>query len=450
LRLLLSDLVLSFACFVGALYLILPMDPVVFILYDGGLGRISAVVAVLMLGIYFQDLYSNLLVPSRMQLVQQVVLCFGLIFIVQALLSYVDPQLMMPRWALITGSAMALVVLPAWRIAYARYLLLVQHAERILFLGCTTIAPEIEKRLLEKPQLGMSVAGYVDDGTVLSDPLPPEKILGSLGEFPQVVESVNPDRVVVALSERRGRMPPAELLRLRLSGVFVQEVAELYELAFDRVCLRELRPSQLIFARQPGPRASLVLLQTIYSLIIAAVGLVVTLPLSLIVACLVKLTSSGPVLHRQVRVGRNGAPFTLYKFRSMYDDAEAETGAVWASKNDPRITPVGRWLRLFRLDEIPQMLNVLRGEMSFVGPRPERPEFVETFSEQIPFYRQRLSVKPGVTGWAQINHKYGDTIEDAITKLEYDLYYVKNISPALDAYVIFQTIKVILLARGAQ
>jgi len=275
LRLLLSDLVLSFACFVGALYLILPMDPVVFILYDGGLGRISAVVAVLMLGIYFQDLYSNLLVPSRMQLVQQVVLCFGLIFIVQALLSYVDPQLMMPRWALITGSAMALVVLPAWRIAYARYLLLVQHAERILFLGCTTIAPEIEKRLLEKPQLGMSVAGYVDDGTVLSDPLPPEKILGSLGEFPQVVESVNPDRVVVALSERRGRMPPAELLRLRLSGVFVQEVAELYELAFDRVCLRELRPSQLIFARQPGPRASLVLLQTIYSLIIAAVGLLV-------------------------------------------------------------------------------------------------------------------------------------------------------------------------------
>jgi exopolysaccharide biosynthesis polyprenyl glycosylphosphotransferase len=269
-------------------------------------------------------------------------------------------------------------------------------------------------------------------------------------EFPHVVKSMKPDRVVVALSERRGRMPTADLLRLRLSGVFIQEVAELYELAFDRVCLPELRPSQLIFAKQPGPRRGLVVLQSFYSLVIAAVSLVLSLPLTIVVACLVKLTSPGPILYRQVRVGRNGIPFTLYKFRSMYVDAEARSGAIWAIRDDPRITPVGRWLRLFRLDEIPQLVNVLRGEMAFVGPRPERPEFVETLIEQIPFYRQRFAIKPGITGWAQINHKYGDTIEDAITKLEYDLYYVKNISPALDFYVMFQTIKVILLARGAQ
>lgn len=245
-------------------------------------------------------------------------------------------------------------------------------------------------------------------------------------------------------------MPVGLLLDLRFSGILVHEAAELYEMAFDRVCLKELRPSQLIFSSALGPSPGVVLLQTLYSTLIAAAGLVLAAPLALLTAVLVKLSSPGPILHRQVRVGRGGQRFTLYKFRSMYQDAEARTGPVWASKNDPRITPIGRWLRLFRLDEIPQLVNVLKGEMSIVGPRPERPEFFETLAQQIPFYRQRLCLKPGLTGWAQINHKYGDTVEDTITKLEYDLYYVKHLSPALDAYTIFHTVKVILLGRGAQ
>jgi exopolysaccharide biosynthesis polyprenyl glycosylphosphotransferase len=170
----------------------------------------------------------------------------------------------------------------------------------------------------------------------------------------------------------------------------------------------------------------------------------------LLVALAVKLTSAGPVLYRQTRVGKNGAPFLLYKFRSMRANAEAQTGAVWASKDDPRTTPVGKFLRRLRLDELPQFFNVLRGEMSLVGPRPERPEFVKTLSEQIPYYRQRHCVKPGITGWAQINHKYGDTLEDTVTKLEYDFYYIKNISTSLDAYIIFHTLKTMLLSRGAQ
>jgi lipopolysaccharide/colanic/teichoic acid biosynthesis glycosyltransferase len=170
----------------------------------------------------------------------------------------------------------------------------------------------------------------------------------------------------------------------------------------------------------------------------------------LLVAAVVRVTSKGPVLFRQERIGRNGVPFTLFKFRSMYKDAEQHTGPVWATKGDPRITPVGRWLRSLRLDELPQLLNVVRGEMSIVGPRPERPEFVQTLTEQIPYYRQRHCVKPGITGWAQINHKYGDTIEDTIRKLEFDLFYIKNLAPSLDAYIIFHTLKVMLLSRGAQ
>jgi exopolysaccharide biosynthesis polyprenyl glycosylphosphotransferase len=239
-------------------------------------------------------------------------------------------------------------------------------------------------------------------------------------------------------------------LDLKFSGIVVQDGASAYEEVFERVPIRELRPSQLIFAEVLGPRPGTVLLQALYSTAIAAALLLVTAPVSLLVAALVKLSSAGPVLFRQQRVGLRGRIFVLYKFRSMYADAEARTGAVWAAKDDPRITPVGRWIRKYRLDELPQLVNVLKGDMSIVGPRPERPEFVAQLIEQIPFYRQRLAVKPGLTGWAQINHKYADTLEDVVTKLEYDLYYIRHLTPTLDAYIMLHTLKVILLGRGAQ
>jgi exopolysaccharide biosynthesis polyprenyl glycosylphosphotransferase len=183
---------------------------------------------------------------------------------------------------------------------------------------------------------------------------------------------------------------------------------------------------------------------------IALIVTVIFAPVMLIVALLVKLTSRGPVFHRQVRVGLNESAFTVYKFRSMYEDAEAGTGAVWAKKDDPRITPVGKWIRRWRLDELPQLFNVLRGEMLLVGPRPERPEFVKTLAEQIPFYNYRHCVKPGITGWAQINYKYGDTLEDAVVKLEYDLYYIKNLALSLDTFIIFHTLKVMLFSELGQ
>jgi len=190
--------------------------------------------------------------------------------------------------------------------------------------------------------------------------------------------------------------------------------------------------------------------QAMYSWILGLAGFIIGLPLMVAVALAVKLFSKGPVFYRQTRVGRGGVPFTLYKFRSMYPDAEVKSGAVWATKDDPRVTPIGRWLRKLRLDEMPQLFNVIRGDMSLVGPRPERPEFVQMLQEKIPYYRQRSCVKPGVTGWAQINHKYGDTVEDVTIKLEYDLYYIKNLAPSLDAYILFHTAKTVLLGRGAQ
>jgi exopolysaccharide biosynthesis polyprenyl glycosylphosphotransferase len=236
-----------------------------------------------------------------------------------------------------------------------------------------------------------------------------------------------------------------------MSGITqLQEAESLYEEVFGRVSIQALSPYQVIFSREMGPQTWTLRLQAAYSLLLGTVGLVLSLPVMLLVAIAVRLTSAGPVFYSQTRTGRNGVPFRLYKFRSMYIDAEARTGPVWASKNDPRVTPLGRWLRKLRLDELPQFFNVIRGDMAIVGPRPERPEFCKLLEEKIPFYHQRHSVKPGITGWAQINHKYTETVEDTTTKIEYDLYYVKHLAPALDAYIIFHTLKVMVLFRGAQ
>jgi exopolysaccharide biosynthesis polyprenyl glycosylphosphotransferase len=254
----------------------------------------------------------------------------------------------------------------------------------------------------------------------------------------------------VGLAERRQELPVNEMLHMRFSGIHFEEAPVTFETTFGRVLTRQLRPSRLIFASDLGPRKRSLLWHSMYSVPLALMGVFVLSPVMLIVAILVKLTSPGPIFFRQSRVGLNDEVFTLYKFRSMRQDAEAETGPVWAQKDDPRVTPLGRWLRKLRFDELPQLFNVLSGDMSLVGPRPERPEFVSKLIEQIPYYSYRHCVKPGITGWAQINHKYGDTLEDAVVKLEYDLYYIKNLALSLDTFIIFHTLKVMLFSEMAQ
>jgi exopolysaccharide biosynthesis polyprenyl glycosylphosphotransferase len=297
--------------------------------------------------------------------------------------------------------------------------------------------------------LGLKIIGFLDDCGCGDNPLPELTRLGTIQDLPKVLDP-KPNRIVVGLTERRNRLPVQDLLELRFSGIRVEEATQLYEATFGRVCTREFRPSQLIFSEELGPRSNSEAFQSVYCFMFAVVLLILTSPVMLLVGMAVRLSSRGPILLRQKRVGRNEKVFTVYKFRSMNADAETQTGAVWATRNDPRITPVGRIIRRLRFDELPQLFNVLKGEMAIAGPRPERPEFVKTLSETIPYYRQRHCVKPGITGWAQINYKYGDTIEDTITKLEYDLYYIKNMSASLDAYIFFHTVKTMLLSRGAQ
>jgi len=448
--LLLSEAVLIFGCYLGATYILYPLDATSFLFIDDGFVRISIGTAIILLGLYFNDLYDNLQ-NARLMLINQLCVTIGMALLIEAVIAYVNRAWMMPRSLMMLGSAFVGIIIFNWRLLYLGALSKAIRTRSILFVGCSPVAVDVARQLQSRPEIGLTVAGYLADDCS-SDHIQPSSFprLGCITDFSSVMKSVRPANVVIAMEERRNRLPVNQLLDLRFSGIHIEDVGQLYEAVFGRVCARELRPSSLIFSSELGVRPPLLHLQSLYSRLIAAIAAIVTLPIMAIVAVLVKMTSKGPVLFRQARVGMHDIPFVVYKFRSMYEDAEHGIGPVWATKNDPRITPVGRWLRRLRLDELPQLFNVLRGEMSICGPRPERPEFVKTLSQEIPFYRQRHCVRPGITGWAQINYKYGDTIEDTVVKLEFDLYYIKNLSPALDAYIIFHTMKTMLLSRGSQ
>jgi sugar transferase (PEP-CTERM system associated) len=450
LTLLVSEILLVTAAFVLATYLALDVDPTGYLLYDGGLVNIVLVLLSILIGLHFHDLYTDIFIESRIVLMQQLCLVTGVAFLMQGLISYISPANRMPIRVMLVGSLIAVIAIYCWRVFFSAYALKVVGRDRLLLVGGSAMLVDIGRHIVETPATGLVVTGYVDDEHEPGTQLPGGKLLGPMSALREIVTATRPNRIVVGMFERRNRMPVAELLEMRFAGHIIEEAASAYERVCGRVCVKELRPSQLIYSGELGPRRESLLYQTISNLVVACIGIIVTFPLMLLTALAVRLSSPGPVLYRQVRVGMDGVPFTVVKFRSMYADAEANTGAVWATKDDPRATPVGRVIRRIRLDELPQLFNVLKGDMSIVGPRPERPEFVKALSEQVPYYRQRHCVRPGITGWAQINYKYGDTLEDTITKLEYDLYYIKNMSLGLDAYVIFHTIKTMLQTRGAQ
>ncbi|MCZ6599149.1 MAG: TIGR03013 family PEP-CTERM/XrtA system glycosyltransferase [Planctomycetota bacterium] len=256
------------------------------------------------------------------------------------------------------------------------------------------------------------------------------------------------DDIVVALEDRRGALPTQDLLQCRLHGIVVEEAETLYERVSGKLAVEAMRPSYLIFnpgfVQHPMARAA----KRAFDLVLAGLVLAATWPIMIAAAIAIRLDTPGPVLFRQQRTGRGSEPFTLLKFRSMRHDAEKHTGPVWATEDDPRITRIGRFIRRTRIDELPQLFNILAGSMSMVGPRPERPEFGEELADQIPYYPQRHIVKPGLTGWAQINYPYGNTLEDASQKLQYDLFYIKYQSLLFDGSILFNTIKTVLLRKG--
>jgi sugar transferase (PEP-CTERM system associated) len=293
------------------------------------------------------------------------------------------------------------------------------------------------------------VLGYLDDSPDAGDAIPRNhQLLGKIKDLTGIVAENHPDLIVVAQFDRRGALPTKALLECRLRGILVEDWPTFYEKETGKILVAELRPSWLIFSDGFVKTPSSEIIKRGIDTVLSLIGLIVTFPLMLLIAASIRIDSPGPILFRQRRLGKHGRVFVIYKFRSMRDDAEHGTGPVWAREGDSRVTRVGRIIRRTRLDELPQLFNVLIGDMSFIGPRPERPEFVDELEEQIPFYRARLSVKPGITGWAQVRYHYGASVEDALEKLQYDLYYVKNVSLFLDLLILLNTIQVVLFARG--
>lgn len=349
------------------------------------------------------------------------------------------------------SSAMAFVILMSWRFVFKLYLTHYLHDHVVLIMGSGKIAIELEKELIKRKNDGLRMVGYIDD---FPDPaLVDRHLVPNLGVLADIYYLANKyaiSDVIVALTERRNIYPVGALLYLRTIGVKIIEWPKFFEKLSGRIPVTGLPPSYFIFQEGFQKSRFIMTMARGPSILASAMALVLLVPLLVLVALAIKIDSPGPIFYAQERVGQNGKPFRILKFRSMREDAEVGNKAVWATQDDPRITRLGRFLRKTRIDELPQLINVLRGDLNIVGPRPERPEFVEKLEKLIPYYSIRHTVKPGVTGWAQVTFKYCGTVEESLSKLEYDLFYIKNTSLRLDLMILVKTVKIVLLGRGAR
>jgi sugar transferase (PEP-CTERM system associated) len=450
--LILAEAMLLFGGMISAVYLRLgTLDADYELLQRHGFYKAALATVFCLASFYLYDLYDFIVMHDRRELVLRLVQALGLAWVALAIAFYAVPRLMIGRSVSLIALPLALTLMVGWRLTIHWLLGHPQLGERILIVGSGALAVDVARETLERPDAGFRIVGFVDDDpALLGKSLINPRVVGLTSDLPALVQRENIDRIVVAIGDRRGQFPTQQLLRLSLSGnVSIEECASFYERLTGRVSLDMVRPSWLIFSGRGRQAPMNLIARSIMHRLAALAGAILSLPIAVLTALLIKLDSTGPVLYKQERVGKNGRIFTLMKFRSMRVNAEKD-GPVWAKSEDDRTTRVGRIIRRIRVDEVPQFWNILRGDMSFVGPRPERPHFVAQLAQEIPFYEQRHLIAPGLTGWAQIKYPYAASIEDARQKLEYDLFYIKNQGLLLDGAILFETIKTILLGRGGR
>jgi sugar transferase (PEP-CTERM system associated) len=436
------------ACLIAAVWLRFWKDPT---LGEAMLGmpffwlRAAGVAAIFPVAFYCSQLYDFTTLNSRAEHLMQLIQAAGYACIPLGLLYSLWPDLMPGRGIVLIGITLAVPLIALCRSAVAAGVI----EQKVLILGTGELARAVAGALSSRQDLRVSIVGFLAGGENTNSEIPAaHKLLGRVEDLAGVTRAAEVDRIIVALEERRRVLPVRELVRLRMEGVRVEDAQTAMAELSGRVSLNAIQPSWFVFS--DGFRRSdlLILMKDSLDLVCAVVGFVLTLPIMAVVALAIKLDSKGPVIYRQRRVGVGGRCFEVYKFRSMRTDAERE-GARWATRNDPRVTRVGAFIRKYRLDELPQFINVIRGDMSFVGPRPERPEFVEELREAIPYYDERHTVRPGITGWAQVQYEYGASVEGAFRKLEYDLYYLKHMSTLFDLRIILHTVKTVFSGRGS-
>jgi len=413
--------------------------------------RSVVVAAVLQVCLHYSDLYDMRTLSDRRDLLIGLLRSLGAASVILAILYYWIPHLGLGRGVFALATLLIIALVAGWRIAF-EWLSLRGHSERLLIVGTGVAAVSLARELFERrSELGVELVGFVDnDPAMVGTPLIYPGVIGTVKDIPSIVRGKDVDRVVVSLADARGKLNMNELLAMKMNdGVRFDHLASVYEQYTGKIAVENLRPSWMIFSDGFNKSDTLEAIKRLSDVVFASVGLVLASPLMLGVWLAQRLASPGPASDSQTRVGKDGTHFTIHKFRSMRVNAEAVSGAVWAKQNDPRVTKLGRFLRRTRLDELPQLWNVLRGDMSFVGPRPVRPEFIAELTTKVPFYGQRHAIRPGLTGWAQVRHRYGASVDDSQEKLQYDLFYIKHMSFAFDLYIVLDTVKTVLVRGGS-
>lgn len=401
--------------------------------------------------LYYNDLYDFKVTDTINELGIRLLQALGAAAILLAIIYFVFPDFIIGEGVFIISIALIIVLIVSWRIAYTHVLRLGLFNQKVIIIGSSDTSYEILKKIQEKRDSGYEIAAIVSRSELYNQKALSDNNFIHKNTYDgicDISEELKVKKIIVSLKEKRGAFPTNELLKCRVSGIDIIEGSTFYEMLTGKIIVEQINPSWLIFSQGFQKTWTQKLLKRVIDLVISLSLLIILSPLIVIAAIIIKIDSKGPVLFSQERVGENHKPYMMHKFRSMRTDAEKNTGPVWSKVNDNRITRVGNFIRKTRIDEIPQLWNVLRGEMSFVGPRPERDHFVKQLEEIIPYYRERFSVKPGLTGWAQVSYGYGSSLKDAIEKLNYELFYIKNMSILIDIMIVMRTIKTVLFGMG--
>jgi sugar transferase (PEP-CTERM system associated) len=417
--------------------------------YEGGMYKIALASVVCLLCLYYYDLYDSFIFSNPREVLTRIVQVLGAACLIMAIVYYALPVVRLEAGLFIPGILLIGICLAGWRKLFVLLNRSSRLASRALVLGVGPLAEALVPEIENRPEWGVRLVGYVGRALPTAAGKGIQR-LGGVEDLAAVVDGECVDQIVITMGERRGALPVEALLRLKSQGVVIRDGAEVYETLTGKVFLESLKLSWLLFSRGFRVSRAMLVYKRATSVIFSSVGLLLALPFMAVIALAIRLDSKGPILFRQERVGLRGVTFKLNKFRSMVDGADADGIYRPVQENDERITRVGRWLRRARLDELPQLWNVLRGDMYFVGPRPFVPNQERECEEKIPFYIQRWSVRPGATGWAQVNREYCATVGDNVEKLAYDLFYIKNMSVGLDLLIMFKTMKILLLGRGGR
>ena len=448
----LGEGLLIFAAVTLAAYFLVGEEIVFLDLFEVIWVKILIVSAVTQTSLYFNDLYEFNHDGNMVDLATRLIQSIGITSIILAVIYYLWPGAIIGRWIFFFSILFLLLFLVSWRLLYGLVIGRRLFSDRAILIGSGELAKDIMKEVSHRKDISYDIRIVVGhekerNGASRIEDIP---VRYGFNEIIDLAEAEQASNIIVAVDEKRGILPYKELLNCKVKGMTVIDGESFYERITGKILVEKINPSWLIFSDGFRKSKTSRIAKRLTGWVLAFLMLLILSPLMLLVALAIKLDSRGPVIFSQERVGEDGKIFVLHKFRSMKVDAEKESGPVWATEDDPRVTRVGRIIRKLRIDELPQLWNVFKGNMSFVGPRPERPFFVEKLEKQIPYYHERFSVKPGVTGWAQIKYPYGASEKDALEKLKYELYYIKNMSMVMDLLVIFHTVKIVLLGRGSR